>query len=173
MKPNLSFKQVNKIWKKHQRQWQTPNYYGRNRSQFLTSIRKIFRIKTYISSKRETARRSSAYNKRREKRIFYSNRSRKYEKSQLTPNHYPNYYGSSQSPILNPRSESWRIKTTISSRKKTQGGAPLTIREGKMNYLFKQDQKMWKNLANPRSLIKLLRMLLKSILDPRNRKFAQ
>ena len=75
-KMNFPFKQVQNIWKKHQQRWQTPNYYGRSRSQFSTPRSENWRIRTAISPRIENTRWLSSYNKRRGKRIFHSNRSK-------------------------------------------------------------------------------------------------
>ena len=55
----------------------SPNYYVRSRSQLSTPRSKNLRIKTTISPRTETARRCSAYKKRKVKRIFHLNRSRR------------------------------------------------------------------------------------------------
>ena len=112
------FKQVQKIWGK--RQWTPnyyPNYYGRSQSQLSTSRSECCCIRTAISSLKEIASWSSAYNKIRGKQFPIQTGQENMEKCQRTPNYYPNCYDHSWSQFSAPRSKSWCIIIAISSRK--------------------------------------------------------
>ena len=85
---------------KLQRLWRIPNFYGRSRSQFLTPGSENWRVKIATYSGTKPARRRSSYKNMMEELNFHPNRSRKYEKKCQQS---PNYYGRSQTPILDPK----------------------------------------------------------------------
>ena len=104
-----------KRWRKDQQRCQTPNYYGHSRNQFSTPRSYWWRIIITIPSGTKIVRRCSSHKKRRGKRIFHSNRSRKYEKKCQRWWRTPNYYGRYRSQLLTSRRKKWRIRTAISS----------------------------------------------------------
>ena len=107
---------------KYGKRQQTPNYYpyyyGRSRSQLLIPKSESFCIIPAMSSRNETARRSSALQKEKRKTKYSFKQVRKvWRKCQRTPNYHPNSYGHSQGQLLSPRRENFFNITTISSIK--------------------------------------------------------
>ena len=134
--------------------------------------RKNFPITTSISSRKETGGQSFTHKNRIEKLIFNSNRSIKYEKTASESQNITLITTASPKVNSQPQeAELFVLEPPYLQSIKIIAELVLQEQKRKNNSPFKQVQKIFKKLVNPKLLPKCIRPLPKSIICPRRRFF--